>query len=128
MPIAIVGTPNTKDSDAGGATTLVSDAIAMTAGNLVVVTACVLDGAATMTCADNVNGSYTADLGPITNADIGRMYIFSKANIAGGSTTVTVTVSDAFIGAMTVWELSGAATSSPLDATGSNNANAASCT
>lgn len=118
MAIAIVGTPVTVENDAAPATTLGSGAISMTAGSLIVVTATMFSGN-TPTVADNVNGSYTQDIASTANGDTGwKTYIFSKANVAGGSTTVTMTQGSGLYAAMTVYELSGAATASALDVTG----------
>jgi hypothetical protein len=122
-------------SSTSGTSTTKQYASNVTAGNLLVCTVGGFNGTVnptpTMTCADDVNGAWSA-IGPVyTPTDVMPLYIFYKENTAGGSQpTVTVTASRALYFTGAISEYSGVATASSLDksATGSGTGTAPAAT
>ena len=82
-----------------------------------IVTLSMDEEAQTATCADNRNGSYTADVTVSggSGAGSGRCYSFSVQNTSAAIATVTVTLSAASEGVLQIYEFSGVATASPLN-------------
>lgn len=97
---------------------------AVTAGNAIVVACSMATGTATASISDNQGNSYTLVGGAAFDAPGPiRMYLWVAANVAGGSTTVTITPSTSIVKQIHLAEVSGLATSSPIDqsATGSGS-------
>lgn len=113
MPYSIVQVA-AADGSAAGTTIAATFASPVTAGNTIVVFCCA-EGASTLSsCADTVNGSYGSirtNVNDTTNNECVGVFLFS--NSAGGTPTVTVTLSgsEVFRGILAV-EVAGALTSS----------------
>jgi hypothetical protein len=105
-----------KNSNTGGTSIAVSFPNATTAGNLIIVSAAWLNGG-TASVSDGHNPYVTA-AGPPASGMMSQ--IWYAANIASGATTVTVTFSGSFNNLVNIFEYSGLAATSPLDATSSN--------
>jgi hypothetical protein len=119
MAITLAQSANVKVQASGVGTTLSSDPLTVSAGSLIVAAINLANGGATVTgVSDNVNGSYTLDKSEHGNTDTGYWsQIYSFPNSASGTITVTLTVSDTNACSLTVYELAGAATSSPVGVT-----------
>jgi hypothetical protein len=91
----------------------------LTGGNLATVRCRWASATATCSVAGSTNGTYTPVGSPTVNATMGESsQHFYKANVTGGPETVTMTVSTS-VGykLLSVHEMSGLATASPVDST-----------
>lgn len=109
---------NTATGD-GVSSIVLAFAGAVAAGDLIVA-ACNQQGTALLqitSIADSVNaGNYAQDTSLIYNGDTGYgSVIFSKANSAAGTPTVTLTANTATYYTLTIYDIVGLATASPLD-------------
>lgn len=98
---------------------------AVLAGSLIVVVYEVYGTSTDPTSlSDNLNaGNYTQDLKTAQNTDAGsQIWFYSHVNSAAGSLTLSVAGPSAFYQTVVLLELTGAATASPVDATGSATA------
>lgn len=116
-------------TNSGVSTLTVTLGSATTAGNLLLVAFSVDGGSATPNAPTLTGGSDTfhqdanvTSTNPIASINLS---VYSAANISGGHTQVVGTSSIAAGLLMMVWEVSGAATTTPLDGTPSTGANPA---
>lgn len=107
------------DGFAGGSGTTQAVTLTVTAGStLYVVATCDNTGAVSMSCADNVNGTYGTQLDTTLNdaTDGALLAAFRFVNAAAGSTTVTITYGSTItFKGICVFEVGGVKTSSSLD-------------
>lgn len=105
------------NDNAGGATTLVANISATTAGSLVVACFMYKSSAASISSVqDSASNSYTSALTPVAGGNYSAaMYYFP--NVGAGVTSVTATFNSSNPGIIFVAEESGMATSSPVDGT-----------
>jgi len=93
---------------------------ATTAGNLIIVSAGWSNGG-TASVSDSKLNTYSTAVGPPASGYASQ--IWYAANIVGGADTVTVSFNASYNDVVNIFEYSGLASSSPLDATGSNTGN-----
>lgn len=92
-----------------------------TAGNLIVVAGTYFAAGTTITVSDSVNGTYTQVFVQAAASDSHRTSLSYKANIAGGTVTITYTPPSAADTCIIAAEFNGIATVSPLNTSNSTN-------
>ena len=109
---------------ASGATSVAKAFVSnVTAGSLLVCAVTVYDATKTPTVSDTVNGAWTQALSYSNTSVLNAVTrIFYYPNSAGGACTVTASWSGSASGEIHQAEYAGAATSSPLDQTGTGAA------
>lgn len=92
-----------------------------TAGNLIVVAGTYFAAGTTITVSDSINGAYTQVFVQAAASDNHRTSLSYKANIAGGTVTITYTPPAAADTCIVAAEFNGIATVTPLNTSNSGN-------
>lgn len=125
MSLAVVQAVGAGNPVTGGNAALTTNSVTLTAttGNLLVIEHVLYSGGAipTLTPSTSLSGSFTLQSAITNNADnrAGGFALTAWTKLAaGGSETITITESSAFVSALVVREISGAAAASFFDVTG----------